>query len=981
MVQTSPVLKLPQKPFRVTLLRFEDLLCLEFEFINLKLDTSGKPARLVPQDASEPCYLVVRFPPQHIAEEAFVESLATNNPLARPPIRARLAGKSQLVWAIPPEIKEIPYTTQALLDWTRFSLNVAPVAKLRLLNAAVPTAPILTASSTTIPVTAIELPYRLLLSPSEAGQWRHALTPVTRDGRTELWHTRLAESLRIVGRRTDSLRAIWAQDGADPFTMSLTASDRQQLVQLTSNFSIQNYQPQPIQVERLMLSALGGWLRSQANFSPPSGLSIEEWRHIATMGRDHFVRVVKRGFLYPFGHRAVKIEITERKFLPQPGSSALMASLQKRTFIVVREPIKSYFGSGYEKEGREMPFKRIQIRTLITPPLNPAFVGIAGFTDKISWVQTGNRDLPFHLVATDWDGQTVEFNAALIFIEADLVAGANLQTVLSQLSNTYRQQERRRCDLQGQKVAFAEKLSGTASDATLTTQSLYFDTQIGMNLPAPFFLPKLDKAIVTVPAVEQLLGTNQPVTIQLHDRYLNKQPNSIEVFAKLSAPLALNNLSAEKAGGLATLNMAVSGLSRTLGPIASSPARLDLLAGGDFDVTDIFGNNKLLGCISLKDLITSTFDPSQLPKLLSQTLTDASGQPNRVETSLSWSPTLKSTELLDVSHPQAKLTIDALIQKKLDGSPPESRVHGRLSKFTLKFFDVLEVAFESLEFKSEQGRKLDVNADINDFTFLGALAFINDLRKYIPQDGFSDPPSLDVSPRGVEVGYSLGIPPIAIGVFSLQNVSLSAGLFIPFTSEPASLSFAFCERYRPFLLSVSIFGGGGYFGVQTGLDGIRSMDGALEFGGVLALNLGVASGAIQLMAGIYFKLDQNGATLTGYVRLLGAVQVLGLICVSIEFYMALTYVTQTGLVEGMATVTVKVEVLFFEKSVSMTVKKTFAGSAPANSASALRPNSAPAFLGSAVPMQAFRAQRDSRPPSFTELMSQQDWDQYATAFA
>ena len=52
--------------------------------------------------------------------------------------------------------------------------------------------------------TAIELPYRLLLSPDDQGRWDHQPRPVIRRGRVEQWHTRLA------GR----VRAVWSPDVA-----------------------------------------------------------------------------------------------------------------------------------------------------------------------------------------------------------------------------------------------------------------------------------------------------------------------------------------------------------------------------------------------------------------------------------------------------------------------------------------------------------------------------------------------------------------------------------------------------------------------------------------------------------------------------------------------------------------------------------------------------------------------------------------------
>src|SRR5260370_30947958 len=76
-------------------------------------------------------------------------------------------------------------------------------------------------------------------------------------------------------------------------------------------------------------------------------LDLSEWVHVAAQGRDHYVRIVYEGHLYPFGHRAALIKITERKFsdtaLPEGGTTPVAHMIQ-REYIVVREPEKSYRG-------------------------------------------------------------------------------------------------------------------------------------------------------------------------------------------------------------------------------------------------------------------------------------------------------------------------------------------------------------------------------------------------------------------------------------------------------------------------------------------------------------------------------------------------------------------------------------------------------------------------------------------------------------
>src|SRR5205823_1485935 len=87
------------------------------------------------------------------------------------------------------------------------------------------------------------------------------------------------------------------------------------------------------------------WLPELTHGIPIIGerLDLSEWVHIAAQGRDHYVRIVYEGHLYPFGHRAALIKITERKFRDAPlpdGGSTPVAQMIQREYIVVREPEK-----------------------------------------------------------------------------------------------------------------------------------------------------------------------------------------------------------------------------------------------------------------------------------------------------------------------------------------------------------------------------------------------------------------------------------------------------------------------------------------------------------------------------------------------------------------------------------------------------------------------------------------------------------------
>ena len=107
------------------------------------------------------------------------------------------------------------------------------------------------------------------------------------------------------------------------------------------------------------------------------------------------------------------------------------------------------------------------------------------------------------------------------------------------------------------------------------------------------------------------------------------------------------------------------------------------------------------------------------------------------------------------------------------------------------------------------------------------------------------------------------------------------------------------------------------------------VEGALEFGGEFSIDLGVASGGVHVMAGIYFQLAGSNTTLMGFVDIGGEVSVLGIISISMDLNLSLSYIhTSTGSkIQGRATFSISVSVLFFSISVSVSVERSFGSGA------------------------------------------------------
>jgi type VI protein secretion system component Hcp len=1061
---------------RLDIVRPDDLLNLELEMVNLRLEADPQEPALVVDDPALPAQLIVTFPPQTIAETAYFRSSPVPAdtrdsppppPLPPPPPPqppalgqrpfdppgevgassvfprdsvARSANSSRLVFDVPPGSR-LPFTIEGLLDWSALELAVSPIAALPPdpADEQIASAPAIRPPEPS--ETALELPYRLVISPNRQATWQHRRATFTSRGRTELWHTRLALKTRAgpvepSQAQPAPLRAIWSPD-YDPYDppkpesvdphLGLTAmapNDRHQLVILTSAFhgyesevslpglslSLRDrrvrapfsftfpYVPEPFGAEFLMLSPLGGWLRSRGHWTPPrqvvrgftvrpdlasifSGalrgpvrrlggaiverdrlgvplwpferegeqLDLSEWVHIAAQGRDHYVRIVYEGELKPFGNRAALVKVTERRFVDEGGIVA--AYHTQSMYIVVREPEK-----WFDKDDRRMPLKHVRLTDHVTPEIAfPDYVvpDSRSFWVKVTTKSGGSERFGFHGVGTDVKGNPADFTVPMMFVSIR-ATGTVLQAVLDNYNETKNAGQLAERDLRipGQQLVLAEPAGDPQKRNTqLATDTLNFvvDRTSGE--------PQLLKADVRIPQVQELLGTDAATTIRLNDGYVaNGFDPATGVFAEIAQPdftkfdpkdpLAVMerttlgvDFSADKAGGFATPNLGASTLTRDLGPLAGDPADA---ATGTFDPAKFFGTGlaMLFGSFDLSQLLHTSTLETNAPKLRTTTTPIPNGR--LAETRIDWEPEVHDYPNGPVSFKkdqkgQTKLDVHGVITRtvKLDGTPeaPSFTFRGTLNAFEIGILGSVFVTFSTFAFTARSGQKPDVTVTLDPaepLRFDGDLEFVDELRKAIPPDLFGDGPSLDVSPTGIRAGFAIGLPPIAVGVFSLKEVDLGAALTLPFLDGKPVLDFNVSRRDHPFVVAVAIFGGGGFFHLQLDAAGMKELEAALEFGATASLDIGVASGSVHMMAGIYFSLQRRDpgnelmATLTGYLRVGGSLSVLGLVTVSVEFNLSFTY-QETGKAYGRATLTVQVEVAIFSKSVELTVERTFGG--------------------------------------------------------
>ena len=141
-------------------------------------------------------------------------------------------------------------------------------------------------------------------------------------------------------------------------------------------------------------------------------------------------------------------------------------------------------------------------------------------------------------------------------------------------------------------------------------------------------------------------------------------------------------------------------------------------------------------------------------------------------------------------------------------------------------------------FRASSGRKPEVDVVFTGMQWQGVLSFIETLKELVPFDGFSDPPYVDVSTDGVTAGFDLALPNVAVGVFSLENISLGADVRVPFLGDAVTVGFNFCTREKPFRMTVMCIGGGGFVGLRISPKGLVVLEMSLEAGASLSIDLG-----------------------------------------------------------------------------------------------------------------------------------------------
>lgn len=666
--------------------RREDLLRITVHAVDMTVDADSGLLRVNGQLGR----LVMGFGPQSLVEEAF----PSNSGRITAPVGARLSGPSQIAFEFDPEEDQIGLSLDDLLDWTYRRTSVPTLAQARAGQS-------LTNQSKEYYrpprpwETAIEMPWWLILAPHQDSRWQGAVTPVTRRRRTEIFHARLGATDARTGARVEgtddvTVRGVWIQDpGADrvllgvsnppalggdgyPFEMIPSPRDRADIVRLSTLVGDEQIGGAPAPVKtRLAMTSLGGHLDAAGAWNEPGVSSLAAWQQRIWQGRDTYAKIVRRGFLYPWGLKAAYVEEGVRRFsIDRTGG--IRPFWFKIARIVVTEPTVDFLdATGATGAGqRGALFSKITCTTKQTPelvlpanarPLNAAgWSGAYVFTPATAGPNNSTIPFEFSFIGIDPNGNEIPFTQPLLFAEEkasrtprrNRVAGmdpnyspdgsAALRQFYSALGG-----DEKTARFAGQAVAYAEEVLnsvesptgegiyelGEATGTSQVTEQIVFDILDSLGVPGtddvislidgleedlldalqPRNLPFMREANVLLEDASRLAGQTITAALEYPREFLESGLDEVANVGKVYLQKATNAvtdlaLDAAKAGGIVVPKVDIAGLSASAGAVYGSVQQLRGFASdGRITPGEALAAIKLLGGVSLADILPESF--------------------------------------------------------------------------------------------------------------------------------------------------------------------------------------------------------------------------------------------------------------------------------------------------------------------------------------------------------------------------------------
>ncbi|MGJ7567703.1 hypothetical protein ACSFBM_27885 [Variovorax sp. GB1R11] len=213
---------------------------------------------------------------------------------------------------------------------------------------------------------------------------------------------------------------------------------------------------------------------------------------------------------------------------------------------------------------------------------------------------------------------------------------------------------------------------------------------------------------------------------------------------------------------------------------------------------------------------------------------------------------------------------------------------GELTSFSVNIFGLIKLPVGRVKFHASttDGFHLERPEFCAPSLDGGPLKFLEGMMKLIGGGGgfFLQP-----VPNGIRAGFGFQKDIIQVGGMTIQNFDFEVAMLLPFDDRAAEVSCAVARRYKPMLISIGPYGGGGFFEMVMAMDRLVSISASFEFGLVGAFKLAMIEGTGRITVGLYYRQSGEGSTLEGFFYAGGEATVLGIVSISAELVVRLVY--------------------------------------------------------------------------------------------
>lgn len=569
--------------------------------------------------------------------------------------------------------------------------------------------------------------------------------------------------------------------------------------------------------------------------------------------------------------------------------------------------------SNYEKELRAIIFDRIENDVCFWPK-------------KLYDI---TEDVILDFFGLDSDGKQVFFRSSVVLINTEIEWAKIPYNKIIENVNMFANDNKRKAFAYGQSISYYK-------DKAFETNLMDWKSKF---LNSTVYIPQLESAYVKLNDFESLFNYSENVIVYYNKKFLDNGLSDQENPEKILFDIGSENLDPNHYYDTPIIKSKLShvfseGASQFSGITLPEIAIESISLRKEHDTYSLYeglikGTKYNPYCYAKKILNEATLLGLRMPELFRNEYIELKNNlPKNIsdenEYKFTWDCDKYVIRAGEIVFEPIKMTLcdSTKLSIEISRSNKDDKFNVRcsLSDFKLGINELVGVCFNNIETKFGNETKPDASVKIKHFEFDGILKYMDEFSRSFISDTKSLPFTIDF--EKVSIQSKTGLPSLSFGIFNLMDLFLSFR-FNLYYSAPPRFGFFVSDRQNPFLISMGIFAGKGYFGLEYSSRGIEMCEASLGFGGYLGISFlnGAATGSASIMARIIYS-NQIGKVIGSLsIECIGRFSLFGIVDLELSFLISGGYDTTNNYFIGGCTLEINVKLGFFETERTLEFEK------------------------------------------------------------